>query len=230
MVFPFERLRDRLLAAGVSPRHVRRYMAELSDHAADLEAEARRGGHTEPEARALERLGRPDDLAAAMIARSELRGWTSRAPWAVFLIAPALAVAAIDIVSILGVYLTAKLLLPQAGGTTVTPAPDWFAALAAAINLFHAYGMSLLLGAGIIAIAVRQRMPALWPVIGLVAVAILGTVNELHIQVPAAPYQHGEISFGAGISAPVALRIAIDLLLTLPVYLAWRPRQPALSL
>jgi len=230
MVFPFERLRERLLIAGVSPRHVRRYMAELSDHAADLEAEAKRAGHPEPAARALQRLGRPDDLAEAMIGRSELRAWAARAPWAVFLLAPGLAVAAIDLVTIVGVYVMAKLILPQAGDHTVGPTPQWFAALAAAINLFHAYGMSLLLGAGVIIVAVRQRMPPLWPIVGLIAVAILGTINELHIQVPVAPYQHGEISLGAGISAPFAFRAGLDLLLTLPLYFVWRRRLPALTL
>jgi hypothetical protein len=230
MVFPFDRLRERLLTAGVSPRHVRRYMAELSDHVVDLEAEAKRVGHPEPAASALERLGRPDDLAKAMIDRSELRGWTARAPWAVFLVGPSLAVAAIDVVTVVGMMLIVKLLLPQTADQAVVPVPHWFAALSSAINLFHAYGVSLLLGAGVIAIAVRQRMPPLWPIVGLVAVAILGTVNELHIQVPVAPYQHGEISLGAGISSPVALRIGVDLLLTLPLYFAWRRWRPALTL
>jgi hypothetical protein len=230
MVFPFERLRERLLTAGVSPRHVRRYMAELSDHVIDLEAEANRAEHPEPEASALERLGRPDDLAEAMIGRAELHAWTARAPWAVFLVAPTLAVAAIDVITVLGMMLVVKLLLPQAGDQTMVPVPHWFAALSSAINLFHAYGVSLLLGAGIIAIAVRQRMPPLWPIVGLVAVAVLGAVNELHIYVPVAPNQHGEISLGAGISSPVALRISVDLLLTLPAYLAWRRWRPTLTL
>jgi hypothetical protein len=230
MVFPFERLRERLLIAGVSPRHVRRYMAELSDHATDLEAEAKRAGHPEPTASALQRLGKPDDLAQAMIDRSELRGWTARAPWAVFLLAPTLAVAAIDVITVFGVMLLVKLFLPPAGDQTIVSAPHWFALLSAGVNLFHAYGVSLLLGAGIIVVAVRQRMPPLWPTVGLVAVALLGTINELHIQVPVAPYQHGEISFGAGISAPIALRVGIDLLLTLPLYFAWRRWQPTLTL
>jgi hypothetical protein len=230
MVFPFERLRERLLTAGVSPRHVRRYMAELSDHVVDLEAEAKRAGHPEPTASALARLGRPDDLAEAMIARSELRAWVARAPWAVFLVAPTLAVAAIDVATVVGMMLLVKLFLPHAGDQAIVSAPRWFALLSAAVNLFHAYGVSLLLGAGVIAIAVRQRMPPLWPIVGLIAVAVLGTVNELHIQVPVAPHQHGEISFGAGISSPIALRVGVDLLLTLPLYLAWRHRRPALSL
>jgi hypothetical protein len=229
MVFPFDRLRERLLTAGVSPRHVRRYMAELSDHVIDLETEAKRAGHPEPAASALERLGKPDDLAKAMIDRTELRAWTARAPWLVFLIAPSLAVAAIDLMTIVGIMLIVKLILPQAGDQTAVPVPHWFAALSAAINIFHAYGVSLLLGAGVILIAVRQRMPPLWPIVGLVAVAVLGTLNQLHIDVPVAPHQHGEVSLGAGISAPVAFRIGVDLLLMLPLYFAWRRWQPALT-
>jgi len=224
MVFPFERLRERLLIAGVSPRHVRRYMAELSDHVVDLEAEAKRAGHPEPTVSALARLGKPDDLAKAMIDRTELRAWTARAPWAVFLVGPSLAVAAIDVVTVVAIMLVVKLILPQAGDHTAVPVPHWFAMMSAGINAFHTYGVSLLLGAGIISIAVRQRMPPLWPIVGLIAVAILGTVNELHIDVPLAPGQHGEISLGMGSGALMALRIAIDLLLTLPLYLAWRRR------
>ena len=33
---PFEALRERPLAAGIAPRHVRRYLAELNDHLDDL--------------------------------------------------------------------------------------------------------------------------------------------------------------------------------------------------
>src|SRR4051794_18836479 len=101
MLFPFERLRERLLTAGVSPRHVRRYMAELSDHITDLEADAEASGHPAPREGALERLGRPEDLARAMIDRPELKAWTARAPWAVFLVGPPLLLATIDLISIL---------------------------------------------------------------------------------------------------------------------------------
>src|ERR1700740_1459704 len=39
MVKPFSDLRERLLKSGVAPRHVRRYLGELSEHLADLQAE-----------------------------------------------------------------------------------------------------------------------------------------------------------------------------------------------
>jgi hypothetical protein len=46
MVKPFNELRERLLRAGVAPRHVRRYLKELADHLADLTAEEERAGRS----------------------------------------------------------------------------------------------------------------------------------------------------------------------------------------
>jgi len=224
MVFPFERLRERLLTAGVSPRHVRRYMAELSDHVVDLETEAKHAGHPEPMARAFERLGKPDDLAKAMIDRTELRAWTARAPWAVFLFGPSLLLVLIDFTSIMLMMLVVKTALPQVG----QPAPGWLVTLSAAVNDIHAYLVPLLLGWIVTAVATRQRMQPLWPVIGLAVIACLAAINQLHIDVPLAPGQHGEISLGANIGTATAVRAAVNLTLTLPLYFAWRRWQPTL--
>jgi len=51
-------LRERLLRAGVAPRHVRRYMTELHEHWSDLTAEEERAGRNraDAEAHALARL------------------------------------------------------------------------------------------------------------------------------------------------------------------------------
>jgi len=225
MVFPFDRLRERLLTAGVSPRHVRRYMAELSDHFTDLEAEAKSAGHPEPAARALERLGRPDDLAQAMIARTELRSWTARAPWAVFLLGPPLLLVVIDLISILVMIMIVKTVGPQPGQV----APSWLVSLAAAVNFFHVYAVPLLLGQIIAIVAMRQRMRPLWPLIGLVAICLIASLNYLHVDVPLAQGQHGEISLGASAGRWTAFRVAINLALTLPLYLAWRRWQPAFA-
>src|SRR5579859_1830609 len=72
--FRTDELRERLLRAGVAPRHVRRYLAELRDHLADLTAEEERAGHgrAEAESAALVRLGGMDDLAKAMIGLAPL--------------------------------------------------------------------------------------------------------------------------------------------------------------
>ena len=40
----FERLSERLLHAGIAPRHVRRYVRELGDHFDDLVREETAGG------------------------------------------------------------------------------------------------------------------------------------------------------------------------------------------
>jgi hypothetical protein len=46
-------LRERLLRAGVAPRHVRRYLTELREHWADLTAEEEREGRNPAEAATL---------------------------------------------------------------------------------------------------------------------------------------------------------------------------------
>src|ERR1700744_526711 len=86
----FDHLSERLLRAGIAPRHVRRYARELSDHFDDLVQEAIAGGAARSlsETRALSRLGHDDDLAEAMLVRPELRSLTSRYPWAVFGLGP----------------------------------------------------------------------------------------------------------------------------------------------
>src|SRR5438093_12523785 len=90
MAKPFHELRERLLRAGVTPRHVRRYLTELADHLADLRAEEERAGRSraDAESAALVRLGVMDDLAKAMIEKRQFQSWCVRAPWAMFGLAP----------------------------------------------------------------------------------------------------------------------------------------------
>src|SRR4051812_8470413 len=96
----FDRLSERLLHAGIAPRHVHRYVRELSDHFNDLMRDEIAGGTSRDlaETRALARLGRDDDLANAMLSRPELRSLTWRYPWAVFGLGP-IAMLAVSIVA-----------------------------------------------------------------------------------------------------------------------------------
>src|ERR1700683_4136148 len=95
MAKPLNELRERLLRAGVAPRHVRRYLNEPSDHLADLRAEearaGRRGAGAESVARV--RLGGMDELARAMTEQRQFQSWCVRAPWATFGVAPLLLLA-----------------------------------------------------------------------------------------------------------------------------------------
>src|SRR5487761_1357617 len=103
MAKPLNELRERLLRAGVAPRHVRRYLAELADHLADLRAEEERAGRSraDAESAAHVRLGGMDDLAKAMIEQRQFQSWCVRAPWAMFGLAPILLLAGAWFVALL---------------------------------------------------------------------------------------------------------------------------------
>ena len=83
-------LRKHLLRAGVAPRHVRRTVAELSDHYDDLLQSELHAG-TDPDAarkRALSALGDLRDVAAAIRSRPELRAWSHRMPYLALVVYP----------------------------------------------------------------------------------------------------------------------------------------------
>ena len=78
----FHTLRTELLDAGVAPRHVKRIVAELDDHAKDLHDEARERGMNDSEARefAMRRIGDQREIAERMLAVPDLRAWIYRYP------------------------------------------------------------------------------------------------------------------------------------------------------
>ena len=113
---PFHELRERLLRAGVAPRHVRRYLTELGDHLADLRAEEERAGRSraDAESAALIRLGGVDDLSKAMIEQRQFQSWCVRAPWAMFGLAPLFLLAGSYFVALLILWSGWKIFLPGA--------------------------------------------------------------------------------------------------------------------
>src|SRR5215472_6039524 len=86
----FEALRQRLLCAGIAPRHVHRYLAELRDHFDDLVREeiARGKDRSRAEAEARSRLGDDTVLAATMLEQPGMRSFTASYPWATFILGP----------------------------------------------------------------------------------------------------------------------------------------------
>src|SRR5487761_1581484 len=109
-------LRERLLRAGVAPRHVRRYLTELAEHLADLTAEEERAGRgrADAESAALVRLGRMDDLARAMIEQRQFQSWCARAPWAAFGLGPLFLLAGAWFVALFILWSGWKIFLPGA--------------------------------------------------------------------------------------------------------------------
>src|SRR5579863_5606838 len=159
---PFELLDERLLRAGVAPRHVKRYLTELSEHLDDLAAEEEILGCSPLEARSLavSRLGDVDTLARAMISRPELRSWAFRAPWAVFVLVPIVAYQAIIVLAVVATLLI--------GGPRILSLPTFE-------QLQHAWAAEEILTFWIAPIAIgcvltfvagRQKLRFWWPVLG----------------------------------------------------------------
>ena len=171
-------LRERLLRAGVAPRHVRRYLTELREHWADLTAEEERAGRNPAEAAtlALTRLGRVDELARTMIERPELRSWTAQAPWAVLGAGPVLGLVAGWGIALLILW-SGWMWFVHGSRTPFVPVHG-FAIGYFGVGRMLYYSAPLLSGWGMIVLAFRQRVQSVWPVIlGSLAVAFLGATG-----------------------------------------------------
>jgi hypothetical protein len=225
----FDEVRERLLLAGVAPRHVRRYLTELSEHLRDLVAEEERLGRAgaEAEAAATSRLGGAEELSGAMAGDRRFRSWSARAPWAVFgLGAPALLAAA---------YLAAFLILvtgwafflPGAQSPFV-PIADGRAAAYFGVGRLLYFSAPVLVGWALGIVAIRQRSGAAWPLVGMAAVALIASAAQVHVGHPSATDRAGSVSmsFALGLTlrdaGTLALRAAGLFGLGAAPGLAWR--------
>jgi len=180
---PFAGLEDRLLRGGIAPRHVKRYLRELSEHLADLTEAQRNLGHDEDGAatRARAALGPEAELADAMINQRDFRSIPARFPWLVFGIMPPLLV----IISF-SLILPVMIILGHLGGAIghdnkfVLPVPAWFdwsmTAIVLAANLIVGTALAFLLAH----MATRQRMNWVWPLLGMALILILGVRGSFH--------------------------------------------------
>jgi hypothetical protein len=198
---------SRLLRGGIAPRHVRRCVEELRAHRTDLIAQLRAQGH-DPHVAATEaeaRLGTAEDFIAATLARPELRGWASRAPWLVFVVLPVagFVLLGVALVSLLIAWLelmdpTSKAAADPAvwrlGGALLTAAVLWVIPLG--------------LIATILGIAWRSQIRLAWPAVGLLLVAAAAAAVNMHFAGPQAG-REGELAVGAGYPPRDALRTAL---------------------
>ena len=228
MAKPFHELRERLLRAGFAPRHVRRYLTELTDHLADLRAEQERAGRSraDAESAALIRLGGMDDLAKAMIEQRQFQSWCVRAPWAMFGLAPLFLLTGAYFVACSILWSGWKFFLP--GAHTPFVPLDGFAILYFGVGRLLYYFAPILIGWGIGLIAARQRFKVIWPVVGLVLIASIGGTAQVHASRPAVPGGVGHISMDLALGSSVqdisySLIHALAILsLTVLPYLIWR--------
>jgi hypothetical protein len=233
---PFHELRERLLRAGVAPRHVRRYLAELADHFADLRAEENRPGRSpaDVEAAATARLGSMDNLAKAMIEQRQFQSWCARAPWAMFSVAPVLILAAAWGVALFILWSGWNIFLPGA----VTPFGTGHYRFFDPANLYFQLGKAIyffapiMVGWGVVLIAARQRLKAIWPAVGLVLVALIGGASQVHAGRTAVPRGFGHIRMSFTLAPSVQggypyglVHAAILLAIAALPYLIWKLQQ-----
>jgi hypothetical protein len=180
----FDLLRERLLKAGVAPRHVRRYVRELSDHVADSVAAEKAAGFSESVAkeRASGRLGSDDALIAAMVSRREFRSISARAPWLVFGIFPPFFVV---LVMLALAFAIMPLIAPYTHPTShISTMPDWYRFVAAVVCIIENYAMGALCAVYLVGLAERQRMRSLWPKLGCAFAAIAGAYTTTSVAFP----------------------------------------------
>lgn len=223
-------LRERLLRAGIAPRHVRRYLAELADHLANLRAEEERAGRSraDTESAALARLGNIDSLCRAMIERRQFRSWSARAPWAMLGFAPVLSLAVAYLIACCYLWVGWHVFLPG----TDTPFGHGAGSMYGLENIyfqagkFYYFAAPVLIGWGIGLMAARQRLRAFWPTLAVALVAWMGATAQIHASQTVVPGGLGHISMNfftpdQAVSGSLLHALAIFTPTALP-YLIWR--------
>ncbi len=218
----FRELRERLLRAGIAPRHVRRYVHELSQHLADLEAEEERAGRspTDAESAAFTRLGTNDDLAKAMIERRQFQSFSAKAPWAAFGLAPLLFLAAAYFFACLILWSGWEIFLP--GASTPFVQLNGLSVLYFGTGKFLYFAAPVLIGWAIALIAARQRLKAVWPAVGCILLACFGGMAQVHTTHPVTPDVVGHISMNLVLDSSALVHSLIIVSLTVLPYLVWR--------
>ena len=203
MAKPFSQLRERLLRAGVAPRHVRRYLNELSDHLTDLRAEEERAGRSraEAESAALARLGGMESLAKAMIEQRQFRAWSARAPWAIFGLGPLCILAGAWFVALFILWSGWQIFMPGTSTPFVGLLDRW-AMLYFGVGRLLYFGAPIFIGWLMGLVAARQRLNALWPTVGVGLIALIAGVAQVHANRPLSGGV-GHVSLGFALGASV---------------------------
>lgn len=165
--------------------------------------------------------------------------WCVRAPWAMFGLGSVLALAAAYFVACIYLWSIWTVFLPGADTPFghANPGPIYgFRNICVQAGKFYYFGAPILVGWGIATTAVRQRMKAAWPTVGLVLISLMGGTAEIQASRTAIPGGFGHIRMNFALGPAVQgvydclLHALIILLATVLPYLIWRRLQRARSL
>lgn len=163
-----------------------------------------------------------------------LHTWCARAPWAMFGFAPLLLLAVAYFVACFYLWLGWNIFLPGADTPFGHPnrGPIYaFQNIYFQAGKFYYFGAPILVGWGIGVMAVRQRVKTVWPIAGLILIALMGGSAQIQASRTAVPSGLGHIrmSFTPGPliqGAYDGLFYALLILsLTVLPYVIWRRLQ-----
>jgi len=176
-VLDTEALRLKLIRGGVAAKYVSRTVEELKAHFEDLVFQCSKEGISKEEAqsRALQSLGDVDVIATEVLAKPELRTYTWRHPIITFILGPV----AVSLIS----YLVSFLLIvgiftALPGIANMNPQSDppmLMKLLLHGITWFNVYVLTPLIAVLFVRWARNHYIKNLWPAIGIVVVAALGS-------------------------------------------------------
>lgn len=200
----FRSLGERMIQAGVAPRHVRRMLAELSEHGAQLELDARQRGLDPVAACAAARevLGSDEEILTRALATPSLRSWGTRWPVVTMLLAPVVGCCLSGALS-----LALAVLFYQVGTSAHLAAPDqtspgpfWYA-LTTGLTHLAVYILPLLWALLVMRYAVSRRLTATGILLlSILVLAAIGAVTNLEFTWPDGTRHQASIGAGVGFS------------------------------
>lgn len=201
-------LRDRLLRHGVARRHAHRCTLALSQHFKALREQCLEEGYAPDHAQliAARRLGDIGQCAQAMLNATHLRSRFATAPFATLVLGPAIILTGV-------VFLSVSLLSMLCAVLSLATAQTLGSAIAVLLDGV----LPVLCGWVVATIAIRQRIPAFWPVFALCLLAVLGSLINVETIMPGDELPR-IVRFTVRIGSENFSRIVDDLLLTLMPY------------
>lgn len=223
----FAAVGERLLEAGIAPRHARRAVIELTDHFDDLVAALESQGYerNDAEAEAIARLD-PDALIPAAVARPDLHSRVRRWPLASCTALP---------LSLYAAYVLGSIVLLVGGFTaldrglsiTLSSSPE-LARFAAVYMSGIAWALPILAAGTFCSIAHARRMSLGWTLLGAALVSLVGATLNAGLVVP--PDRGPSLEAGMGFSTDALVQPLLRAALTLAVVLSIYYWQRALAL
>ncbi len=178
---PFESLRGTLLRKGVSPRYVRRYCAELSDHYHMAVEENRAAGLTPQEATVEARwqLGDEETLFRSVVEHRAALAFARRRSGITFLLLPIPALYATKTVIVL-LSMLSGLLVSQSAVLSIA----WMNLFRPVAHLVLDYGAPLTVALLYCILAHRRGCRPLWPLLTALLIGLVAGCLQFEMQRP----------------------------------------------